>query len=94
LCACAECSTIDSDVGAEEGNDAAFSQDPEEMKKRYAKFLESLLAMQEQQDILDHGGGDVVVDNHETTDPDSDNVSREVRLPLSTSYRWDLSPLR
>ncbi|ELR18417.1 uncharacterized protein ACA1_138390 [Acanthamoeba castellanii str. Neff] len=69
--------TQDSDVGAEEDNDAAFSQDPEEMKKRYAKFLESLLAMQEQQDILDHGGRDVVVDNHEAADPDSGNVSRE-----------------
>jgi len=83
LVPCAECSTtIDSDVGAEEDNDAEFSQDPEEMKKRYAKFLESLLAMQEQQDILDHGG-DAVAANHETADPDPDNnATQEVRLSL------------
>jgi hypothetical protein len=38
--------------------------------------------MQEQQDILDHGG-DAVVDNHETADPDSDNnATQEVRLSL------------
>jgi hypothetical protein len=73
----------DSDVGAEDDDYAALAEPPEEMKKRYAKFLESLLAMQaeeeEQERNKDSGRGGP--NNDASADPDDDNDnSGEVRI--------------